>query len=83
MCCNPRAWRDQPIDQIGPYNLTSCLGEIRAKVMCCFTWTAIHAPLNHQDPIIPRHRLQPTANRLPSYLEGRVSNETHSQGECF
>ena len=45
------AWRDQPIDQVGPF-LTSRLHELRAAVVYC-QWQCTLLPwLNHQDTIV-------------------------------
>ena len=61
------AWRDQPIDQVGPF-LTSRLHELRAEVVYCQwqctllqTLTMTQPPGSHR----PLHGLHLTANKVP------------------
>ena len=61
------AWRDQPIDQVGPF-LTSRLHELRAEVVYCQWQCTLLQTLNLTQPPgshHPLHGLHLTANKVP------------------
>ena len=76
------AWRDQPIDQVGPF-LTSRLHELQAEVVYCQwqctrlqTLTITQPPGSHR----PLHGLHLTANKVPHTRS--CVGIGHSQREC-
>ena len=80
-CCS-WAWRDQPIDQVGPF-LTSRLHELQAEVVYCQwqctllqTLTMSQPPGSHR----PLHGLHLTANKVPHTRS--CVGIGHSQREC-